>query len=68
MAVKWIVALAFTLILGSLLSAFIQMVKRGGNRKRMVQALTVRITLSVLLFVGLLVAAALGLIHGNGIN
>ncbi|CAN5507027.1 hypothetical protein BH10PSE17_BH10PSE17_38610 [soil metagenome] len=68
MAVKWIVALAFTLILGSLLSAFLQMLKRGGNRKRMVQALTVRITLSVLLFIGLLVAAALGLIHGNGMN
>lgn len=65
---KWIVALAFTLILGSLLSAFLQMLKRGGNRKRMVQALTVRITLSVLLFIGLLVAAALGLIHGNGMN
>jgi hypothetical protein len=63
---KWIVGFAFVLILGSLLSAFLQMIKRGGDRKRMVKALTVRITLSVLLFIGLLVAAALGLIHGNG--
>lgn len=63
---KWLVALAFTLILGSLFSAFLQMIKRGGDRKKMVTALTWRVALSIVLFLALVIAGVLGLIHGNG--
>jgi hypothetical protein len=63
---KWLVAFAFILILGSLFSAFLQMLKRGGDRKKMVTALTWRVGFSVALFLALVIAGALGLIHGNG--
>jgi hypothetical protein len=57
----------FLLILGSLGSALIFMIKDKGQGTRTVKALTWRIGLSVLAFVLLLVAYAAGWIEPHGI-
>ena len=56
-----IVAVLFAIIL-SLGSGLFHLVKDEGKSKRMVNALTVRITLSVLLFILLFIAWSQGLI------
>lgn len=68
---KYLVALAFIAILGSLASALFFMMKDGRDGKaktnNMARALTVRIGLSVLLFICILVAWKLGYIQPTGI-
>ncbi|MES2512182.1 MAG: twin transmembrane helix small protein [Pseudomonadota bacterium] len=68
---KYLVALAFIAILGSLASALFFMMKDGRDGKaktnNMARALTVRIGLSVLLFVCILIAWKLGYIQPTGI-
>ena len=50
--VKWLVLLIFFMIVLSLASAMIQLVRdHKGETRRMVRALTVRIGLSILLFI-----------------
>lgn len=51
---KIIVALILVAVLASLASAMVFLVKDGGKTRRTVRALTVRISLSVLLFLFLL--------------
>ena len=63
---KFIVILLLLGIVASLGSGLFFLVKDNGDNKRMVKALTVRITLSVALFVFLLVAWATGLIQPRG--
>lgn len=66
---KYIVLIAFVLILGSLAFALVFMMKKGDSEdraKRMVNSLTVRIGVSVLLFVTILLAWWLGLIAPTG--
>lgn len=65
---KIIVAVAFILILGSLGSALIFMMRNKGKDKRTVQALTLRVGFSVLLFILILIAYYLGWIHPTGIR
>jgi hypothetical protein len=62
MLIKVIVVLTLIVIVGSLFSAlfFLSKDKTGGDRT--VKALTVRIGLSILLFILLLIAGKLGLI------
>ncbi len=68
---KYVIALAFVGILGSLGFALFFMMKggRGGRAKSggMARALTVRIGLSVLLFLCLLLAWRLGYIQPGGL-
>ncbi|MBI2726144.1 MAG: twin transmembrane helix small protein [Polaromonas sp.] len=68
---KYLVALAFIAILGSLASALFFMMKDGRDGKpktnNMARALTFRIGLSVLLFVCILIAWKLGYIQPTGI-
>ncbi len=73
---KYLVALAFVLILGSLAFALFFMLKggdkgeggKGGSKSgRVAWALAVRIGLSVLLFVCVLVGWKLGYLHPTGI-
>jgi cytochrome b561 len=68
---KWLVALAFVAILGSLASALIFMMRDGRNGEaktnRMARALGLRVGLSILLFVCILVAWKLGYIQPSGI-
>jgi hypothetical protein len=68
---KFLVALAFVAILGSLGSALFFMMRGGKDDKakgdRMARALAFRIGFSILLFVCILVAYKLGYIHPTGI-
>ncbi|MGI9329401.1 MAG: twin transmembrane helix small protein [Gammaproteobacteria bacterium] len=63
---KFIVILLLLGIVASLGSGLFFLVKDDGDNKRMVKALTVRIILSVALFVFLIFAWATGLIQPRG--
>ena len=63
---KFLVLLLFLAIVGSLGSGLFFLVKGKGDSKGMVKALTVRISLSVALFVLLFAAWAAGLIQPHG--
>ncbi|WP_050476438.1 twin transmembrane helix small protein [Herbaspirillum rhizosphaerae] len=65
---KIIVAIAFILIIGSLASAFLFLMRDKGKSNRTVYALTLRVGVSVLLFILLLVAYKFGLIQPTGIR
>lgn len=68
---KLIVLLAFAAIVGSLGSALFFMMRDGRDGRpkssRMVRALAFRVGLSILLFLGILVAWKLGYIQPTGI-
>ncbi len=64
---KILVAVAFILILASLGSALVFLMRDKGRSNRTVQALALRVGFSVLLFVLLLVAYRLGWIQPTGI-
>lgn len=55
-------------IVGSLASALVYLFKDDPDSRRTVRALTVRISLSVSLFILLLIAYALGLIQPGGLG
>ena len=67
MLIKLIIVLALVAILYSLGSALFFMVRSRGQDDRTVRSLTIRVALSVGLFVLLLVAAALGWIKPHGV-
>jgi hypothetical protein len=65
-----LIVIAFAVIIGALISAGIYMLRGGSDPRRaehMARALTVRVGISVLLFVCLLVAYKLGWIAPTGI-
>lgn len=64
---KILVAIAFILIIGSLGSALVFLMRDKGRSQRTMQALALRVGFSVLLFVLLLVANRLGWIQPTGI-
>lgn len=68
MLTKVIVTLVFLLILGSLASALLYLVKDRGNSSRTVRALTVRIGLSFILFICVIIAGRLGWIKPHSIK
>lgn len=65
---KIIVAIAFILIIGSLASALIFLMRDKGKSNRTVQALALRVGFSITLFVLLLLAYKLGYIQPTGIR
>jgi hypothetical protein len=65
---KIIVAIAFVLIIGSLASALFFLMRDKGKTDRTVWALTMRVGISVALFVLLLLAYRLGYIQPTGIR
>lgn len=65
---KIVVAIAFVLILASLASALIFLMKDKGKSNRTVQALALRVGFSILLFALILVANYLGWIQPTGIR
>ena len=67
MLIKLVIVGVLIAILYSLGSALFYMVRGGGSDDRTVRALTIRVALSVGLFILLLVAAALGWIKPHGI-
>jgi hypothetical protein len=64
---KLVVVLLLVVIVGSLLSGLYFLVKDKGSSERTVKALTVRITLSIALFVLLMLGFYFGLIPKTGL-
>ena len=64
---KILVVIAFILIIGSLASALVFLMRDKGRSNRTVQALAFRVGFSILLFVLILVANRLGWIQPTGI-
>jgi len=67
MYTKIIVVLFLIFIIGSLFSGLYYLVKDKGTSERTVRALTVRISLSVLLFILLIIGYATGLLQPHGV-
>jgi hypothetical protein len=67
MLTKIIVVLFLFIIIGSLFSGLFYLVKDKGASERTVKALTLRIGLSVLLFILLMIGYATGLLQPHGI-
>ncbi|KTC90787.1 twin transmembrane helix small protein [Fluoribacter dumoffii] len=67
MITKIIIIFAMIIIAGSLASGLIFLIRDSGNSKRTIKALTIRISISVSLFIFLLIAFKLGLIKPHGI-
>ena len=65
---KWIIPIALLMIVASLGSALYYMMKDKGSSSRMVHSLMLRITLSIMLFLGILIAHYLGYIEATGIR
>ncbi len=66
--IKFLIVLCLIGIIASLGNGLFHLVKDKGNSKRMVNALTVRIVLSVALFILLFIAWRQGLIQPHGVG
>jgi len=67
MTTKLFIVFVMIIIAGSLLSGLFFLIRDPGNSKRTVKALTLRIGLSLALFIFLFIAFKLGIIHPHGI-
>ena len=65
---RFVIIVAFILIIGSLASALFFLMRDKGKSNRTVQALAMRVGLSVLLFICILVLYKLGYIQPTGIH
>ena len=65
---KWIIPVVLLMIVVSLGSALYFMMKDRGNSSRMVHSLMLRIGLSIILFLGILLAHYFGFIQATGIK
>jgi len=68
MITKIIVVLFLLAIIGSLFSGLFFLMKDKGTSERTVRALTVRVSLSVLLFILLMIGFATGLLQPHGVT
>jgi len=68
MITKIIVILFLLAIVGSLFSGLFFLMKDKGTSERTVRALTVRVSLSVLLFILLMIGFATGLLQPHGVT
>lgn len=66
--VKTGIVVGLLAIVASLASALVSLTRSHGNSRNMVRALTVRVALSVLLFLMLLLAWRLGYIQPHGLG
>ncbi len=64
---KWIVALAFVLIIASLASAMVFLIRDRGRTRNVVRALGYRVGLSIALFLLILFANWMGWIQSTGV-
>ncbi len=67
MYTKIIVVLFLIFIVGSLFSGLFYLVKDKGASERTIRALTLRISLSVILFILLMIGYATGLLQPHGV-
>jgi hypothetical protein len=65
--VKWIVIIAFVLIIGSLASAMVFLIRDRGRTRNTVRALGFRVGFSIALFVFILFAHWMGWIQSTGV-
>jgi hypothetical protein len=65
---KWVIAIALLMIVGSLGSALFFMMRDKGGSSRMIHSLMLRIGLSIALFAGIWIAHYFGLIESTGIQ
>ncbi len=65
---KWVIAIALLIIVGSLGSALFFMMRDKGGSSRMIHSLMLRIGLSIALFAGIWIAHYFGLIESTGIQ
>ncbi|MGH8547014.1 MAG: twin transmembrane helix small protein [Methylococcales bacterium] len=68
MIIKIVIILALLVIFVSLTSALFYLVKDKDGSHRTAKALTARITLSIVLFIFLLIAFSTGIIQPHGLN
>jgi len=64
---KWVVAVAFALIIGSLMSAMVFLIRDRGRTRNVARALGLRVAFSVALFLLILLAHHLGWIQATGV-
>ena len=67
MLTKAIIILVLFIIIGSLFSGLFYLIRDKGTSERTVRALTVRISLSVILFILLMIGYATGLLQPHGV-
>ena len=67
MLAKTLIVLILLVIIGSLFSGLFYLVRDKGSSDRTVRALTVRISLSVLLFLLLMIGYATGVLQPHGV-
>jgi len=65
--VKIVIAIAFFLIIASLASAMVFLIRDRGRTRNTVRALAMRVGLSVALFVFILIANQLGWVQSTGV-
>jgi Protein of unknown function (DUF2909) len=65
---KWVIAIALLMIVGSLGSALFFMMRDKSGGSRMIHSLMLRIGLSIALFAGIWIAHYFGLIEASGIQ
>jgi hypothetical protein len=65
--VKWIVLIAFVLIIGSLASAMFFLIRDRGKTRNTMRALAFRVGFSIALFVFILFANQMGWIKSTGV-
>jgi len=64
---KWVVVVAFVLIIGSLMSAMVFLIRDRGRTRNVARALGFRVGFSVALFLLILLANYLGWIQSTGV-
>lgn len=64
---KWLVLVAFALILASLGSALVFLVRDRGRTRNVMRALGLRVAFSILLFASILFANYMGWIQSTGV-
>jgi len=64
---KWVVAVAFVLIIGSLMSAMVFLIRDRGRTRNVVRALGFRVGFSIALFLLILLAHYMGWIQSTGV-
>ncbi|MCL4775702.1 MAG: twin transmembrane helix small protein [Burkholderiaceae bacterium] len=66
-SVKWIIAAGFALIIGSLASALVFLIRDRGRTRNTMRALGLRVGLSIALFLFILFAHWMGWIQSTGV-
>ena len=64
---KWIVVIAFVLIIGSMVSAMVFLIRDRGRTRNVVRALGFRVGFSIALFLLILFANQMGWIQSTGV-